>query len=165
MILLALALFASQSAAAAAPAAAAATCTANLPSALAAWRDAHPVAHGFVVGRAVDLPVVPIANVRLAVQPSRPLSGSHLATGSFEVKTAGTYRIAVGGTQAPIRPLWLDVAGPDGKPLTSVAHGHGAPCSSITKVVDFDLKPGRYTFLATGLAAATPVRALIVPKR
>ena len=130
-----------------------------------AWRDAHPPAHGFVIGRAIDLSTMPVANIRLAVQPSRPLSGSHVATGSFDVITAGRYSVAVGGATQPIKRVWLDIAGADNKPLTSVAHGHGQACTGMTKVVEFDLKPGRYTLLATGLTAATPVRALIVPKR
>ena len=89
---------------------------------------------------------MPVATVRLPVQPSRPLSGSHVASGSFEVKSAGTYTVAAGGVTAPMKPLWLDIAGADGKPLTSVAHGHGAACTSITR------------------AAAAPVRVLIVRK-
>lgn len=135
------------------------------PSDLKDWPKAHPLAHGFAIGRAADLPAVPVANVRLAVQPSRPLSGTHLATAGFEVRQAGTYRVAAGGVAAPIRPLWLDVAGADYKPLASTAHGHGPTCTSITKVVEFQLKPGRYTLLATGLTSTAPVRVLIVRKR
>lgn len=154
--------FALALAAATAPAAA---CTSKYPPALKAWPNAHPIDHGFVVGRTVDLKAVETAIVRLAVQPSRPLTGTHLATGSFTVKTAGTYQVAAGGVSAPIRPLWIDVAGTDYKPLESTAHGHGATCTSITKVVEFKLKPGTYTFLATGLTSAAPVRVLIVRKR
>lgn len=135
-----------------------------LPPVLSVWADVHPLAHGFVVGRTVELTPVPVANVRLAVQPSRPLSSSHVATASFEVKAAGTYIVAVGGATAPVRPLWLDIAGADGKPLKSVAHGHGAACGSITKALDFQLASGKYTFLATGLTSARPVRVLIVSK-
>lgn len=138
---------------------------APLPGPLRAWQYARPLSEGFVVGRTVDLPAVPVANVRLAVQPTRPLTGSHVASGSFTVAAAGTYRVAAGGAETAIRPLWLDIAGADRKPLTSVAHNHGGPCSSITKVVEFRLKPGRYTFLATGLTSAAPVRVLIVAKR
>lgn len=137
---------------------------APLPVALSAWRSAQPLAGGLVVGRAANLPAVPVANVRLAVRPSKPLSGTHLATAGFEVKAAGTYTVAVGGAAAPVRPLWLDLAGADGTPLTSAAHTHGPACTSITKTVDFKLVPGRYTFLATGLTSAAPVRVLIVRK-
>lgn len=156
MILIALSL--------AAQAAPAAACTPSYPPALKVWPDAYPVAQGFVEGRTVELTPMPVANVRLAVQPSKPLSGSHVASGTFQVKTAGTYQVAAGGATAPVRPLWLDVAGTDRKPLKSAAHGHGATCSSITKVVEFQLTPGIYTFLATGLTSAAPVRVLIVRK-
>lgn len=135
-----------------------------LPSVLAAWPDTHPLDHGFVVGRTVELTPVPTAQVKLAMQPSRPLSGTHLAMAGFEVTEAGTYTVAVGGVSGPVRPLWLDIAGADYRPLTSVAHGHGPACSTITKVVDFSLTPGKYTFLATGLTSAAPVRVLIVRK-
>lgn len=140
-------------------------CTPVMPAGLEGWPDAHPLAHGFVVGRAVDLPAVPVANVRLAVQPSKPLSGTHLASAGFEVTTAGRYAVAVGSARSAPKPLWLDIAGADGKPLTAVGHGHGPACSSITKIVDFDLTPGRYTLLVTELTGGDqPVRALIVKK-
>lgn len=154
MIALALAL-----AAQAAPA-----CTPSYPPALKAWPDAHPIAHGFVVVRAVELKTMELATIRMAIQPSRPLSGTHVAMGSFEIKTAGTYLVAAGGVSAPVRPLWLDVAGADRKPLVSTAHGHGATCTSMTKVVEFKLTPGTYQFLATGLTSAVPVRVLVVRK-
>lgn len=134
------------------------------PPALRAWPAARPLGPGLTVGRAVDLAPVPVANVRLAVQPSRPLSGTHLASASFAVKAAGRYRVAAGGVKAAIRPLWVDLAGADGQPLASVAHAHGPGCTGITKIVEFDLKPGRYTLLATGLTAAATVRVLVVRK-
>lgn len=143
---------------------AAPACTPNYPPALKAWPNAHPLAHGFVVGRTVDLTPMPLAQIRMALNPSKPLSGTHVATASFDVKTAGTYQVAAGGVAGPVRPLWLDVAGLDRKPLKSAAHGHGATCTSITKVVEFQLVPGTYTFLATGLTSAAPVRALVVRK-
>lgn len=139
-------------------------CTPSYPPALTAWPDAHPIIHGFVVGRTVGLTPMPLAQIRMAIQPSRPLSGTHVAMGSFEVKTAGTYQVAAGGAAAPVRPLWLDVAGADRQPLKSAGHGHGAPCTTITKVVEFRLTPGTYTFLITGLTSAAPVRVLVVRK-
>ena len=149
---------------AATPAASPPVCTATYPADLAAWRDAHPVEHGVMIGRTAELPARPIANVRLAVVPGKPLSGSHFASASFDVAAAGTYRVAAGGVNAPIKPLWLDVAGADNTPLRNVTFGHGPACTSITKVVEYKLAPGRYTFLATGLTDAAPVRVLIVRK-
>lgn len=164
MILLALAALSVQAATAPAQATAVAICKADLPRELRAWPAAHPVAHGFAIGRAVNLPVVPLPNVRLAVQPSKPLSGEYLATASFEVKLAGTYRVAAGGARVAVKPLWLDIAGADGKPLASAAHTHGPTCSSITKVVEYNLTPGRYTLLVTALTARDAVRVLLVKK-
>lgn len=132
-----------------------------LPLQLRNWPTGHPLGHGFTIGHAFDLPTMEAATVRLAVQPSKPLTGSHVATVGFEVYAPGRYLVAAGGTKAKIQPLWLDIAGADGKPLKSVGHRHGPACSSVTKIVEFDLKPGKYTFLATGLTAADPVRVLV----
>ena len=130
-----------------------------------AWSNAGAAGPDLVVGRPRDMPVAAVANVRLAGQPSRPLSGSYLATGSFVVRQAGTYRVAAGGVAAPIRPLWLDIAGADRKPLVAAGHGHGPDCTSITKVVEYRLTPGRYTLLATGLTTDAPIRVLILADR
>ncbi len=165
MISLVLALAAAAPHAPLAPTPTNAACKPVYPPALRAWPAVQPLEHGFVVGSAVDIAPMALATIRMAIQPSKPLSGSHVATAGFEVKRAGRYLVAVGGAAVPVRPLWLDVVGEDRKPLTSVAHGHGPKCASITKIVEYDLKPGRYTLLATGLTSDAPVRALIVPKR
>lgn len=64
---------------------------------------------------------------------------------SFRVEKAGRYGIALdqGG--------WIDVNGADGKSLESVAHGHGPDCSTIRKIVRFDLKRGAYRITLTKL--------------
>lgn len=149
----------------AAPAAAPCGATPSYPADLRDWPRGRPLAGALAIGRATDLRPMATATVRLAVQPSRPLSGTHLASASFEVRRAGVYRVAAGGTTAAIRPLWLDVAGADNRPLAAVAHGHGPACSTVTKVVEFRLARGRHVVLATGLTSAAPVRVLIVPKR
>ena len=48
------------------------------------------------------------------------------------------YRIALGSG------AWIDLIS-NGKPVISIAHGHGPACTGIRKMVDFDLKPGHYT--------------------
>lgn len=139
-------------------------CVPRYPPNLTAWRAGRPFVRDVAVGRTAQLSANPIANVRLAIQPSKPLTGTHYASASFTIAKSGTYQVAVGGIGAAIRPLWLDVAGVDRKPLTSVAHAHGPDCTSVTKVVDYTLQPGSYTFLVTGLTSAAPVRVLVVRK-
>ena len=146
---------------------AAPSCPASVtyPPALAGWPNGAAIKQGIAIGQPSDVAARSLAEVRLTAQPSRPLTGSHVATAPFEVKAAGRYAVAAGGVKSPVRPLWLDIADARGKPLASAGHGHGPACTSITKIVEFDLKPGRYTLLASGLTSAETVRVLITRKR
>ncbi|MDV3459343.1 hypothetical protein RZN05_20280 [Sphingomonas sp. HF-S4] len=67
---------------------------------------------------------------------------------SVTIRRAGTYGIAL--DQAG----WIDVAPARGKPLESVAHGHGPECSTIRKIVRYKLRPGTYRVDVTRLKAA-----------
>ncbi len=96
----------------------------------------------------VFLSLVPIGAVPLAFplgKPAQPRDHGGLAT--VHVAIAGTYRIGL-GTRA-----WIDVVR-DGKPVASIAHKMGEPCSGIAKMVDFRLAPGAYTVQLS--AAADP---------
>ena len=106
----------------------------NLPASLAPWRS--PAAAGETVqpGEAVTLPA------------TAPLV--------LVVAEAGTYGVAVD------QPAWIDVAR-DGAPLHSNGNGHGPACSSIRRIVDFQLVPGRYTISLSRTQAPT-VRLLVV---
>jgi len=64
------------------------------------------------------------------------------------IRRAGTYGIAL--DQAG----WIDVSPARGKPLESVAHGHGPECSTIRKIVRYKLRPGTYRVELTRLKAA-----------
>lgn len=76
------------------------------------------------------------------------------ATHSLSIAQAGKYGVAADGK------VWIDLMA-DGKPLTSVGHGHGPDCSGIRKVVWFDLAAGDYQ-LALTKAVAKKVRLLVV---
>lgn len=76
------------------------------------------------------------------------------ASRGLRVAEAGKYGIAADGK------VWIDLAA-EGKPLTSVGHGHGPECSGIRKVVWFDLAAGEYQ-LALSKAVADNVRLLVV---
>lgn len=105
------------------------------------------------VGQAADLALRPVAAVRFPAVPGMPGGNGGLAV--VEIAEAGTYRVALGG------PGWIDlVAG--GKALVSTAHGHGAPCSGIRKIVDFALKPGRYV---VAISASPDARARVLVAR
>jgi hypothetical protein len=76
------------------------------------------------------------------------------ASRSLTIAEAGKYGVAADGK------VWIDVIA-DGKPLTSVGHGHGPDCSGIRKVVWFDLAAGEHE-LALSKAVAEKVRLLVV---
>jgi hypothetical protein len=93
------------------------------------------------VGQAAELVLHPIGAVTLPVKAGRDGGNGGLA--AVKVAKAGTYRIALA------TPAWIDlVAG--GKALESTKHGHGEPCTGIRKIVEFQLKPGRYTVVISG---------------
>lgn len=79
-------------------------------------------------------------------KPGEPASNGGIFT--FNVPTAGRYRIALGAG------AWIDVL-KGAVPAASVAHAHGPACSTIRKMVDFKLQPGRYLLQIAGSSAAT----------
>lgn len=92
------------------------------------------------VGQAARLHLHPMAEVRFPVPPGKAGGSGGLA--EVTITEPGNYRVALG------TPAWIDlVAG--GKALTSIAHGHGPKCTSIRKMVDFTLQPGRYTLMVS----------------
>jgi hypothetical protein len=129
-----------------APADAATACKATdaaLPPALAGWNAAQD---RLAPGRAVLVDTVDAATLTDLPAGHRP---GRAATVSFTVASAGTYGIALdqGG--------WIDVApAAGGAPLASASHGHGPACSSIRKIVRFQLTPGNWRLALTGLAGA-----------
>ena len=83
---------------------------------------------------------------RLAGVPAGTKPGGAVMI-EFKVETAGRYGIALD------QRGWIDVLPgvTGGEALKSVAHGHGPECSTIRKIVRFDLKPGLYRRYVTGL--------------
>lgn len=134
-----------------APAPAAQTCAtmdAEIPAELAGWTAKSPMAAASV---AADLPKASLTpgkaflatlpstpDVTYVVQPEKP-GGSVSHGGLFDltIASAGTYVIAL-GTGA-----WIDML-KDGAPVMSVSHGRGPNCTTLRKMVAFDLQPGRY---------------------
>lgn len=96
------------------------------------------------VNQAVTLDVGDVA--KLSGVPAGAKPGGAVMIG-FRVETAGSYGVALD------QRGWIDVvpgvAG--GEALKSSVHGHGPKCSTIRKIVRFDLKPGVYRLYVTGL--------------
>jgi hypothetical protein len=70
-----------------------------------------------------------------SARPFKP--GTYQGRYALTIAKAGDYRIALSSG------AWISVTGTAGE-VESTAHGHGAACSGIAKLVTFPLKPGRY---------------------
>lgn len=130
-----------------------------LPTELAGWTVRQPLTAAtqasaedgarLTIGRGVDAALSPTAEVRYGVRPEKPGGpGSYGGLFAFTVDQPGTYRVALGSGG------WVDVVQGD-RVIPSSAHGHGPECSGVRKMVDFSLRPGRYTLqiVASGQAA------------
>jgi hypothetical protein len=143
------------------PQASKASCAAmdkDLSADLGAWTAQTPLAAAtsaatlgkatLVPGKAVAAELPQTADVYFVTQPERP-GGSVSHGGMFELRIdkAGTYVVALGSG------AWIDVL-KDGKALTSTAHSPGPACSTLRKMVDFPLEPGRYVLQVSANADA-----------
>jgi hypothetical protein len=122
---------------------------ANLPAPLAGWTTPGSV---LGAGRAIVLPST----------AARDPAENGVASVEFGIEKAGAYGIALD------QPGWIDVmprqpGGGFAGPLKSAAHGHGPQCSSIRKIVRFDLKPGRYLISLKKLTRREARLMLVAP--
>lgn len=157
--------------AAAAPGTAAAACPAEpvLPPELAGWAriSSNKTIYAYGDARADEwLALGPVRtglslhrfeSLRYWVAPERT-PDVHKFGGMvpIEVKKAGRLVVALDAG------AWIDVVR-DGKIVKSATHGHGPACSSIRKMVEFDVTPGRYLLQIVN-APAQSIRAMAVLK-
>lgn len=110
------------------------------------------------IGTAMTATLLPAPKVAYAARPEKP--GTPASSGgvfAFTIESAGRYRVALGSA------AWVDVLRGT-TPVGSVAHGHGPACSTVRKMVDFDLAPGRYLLQVVGSGTATlPLMVSRVP--
>jgi hypothetical protein len=134
----------------------------SIPAELAAWRTPSALTGSLRPGAAVQVPLQPIGEIRMA--PDMPIAPHEARDGGattgarldLEIATAGTYRVALD------RAIWIDLVR-DGQAVRSAANGHGPACSSIHKTIDFTLAPGRYVIQLSGTTAAV-ARLLVIPR-
>ncbi|MEH3040263.1 MAG: homogentisate 1,2-dioxygenase [Sphingomonas paucimobilis] len=136
----------------------------DLPRGMAGWTRPAPAAAGanpakatlLAPGLAVRATLLPASGVTYAVRPEKPgAATSHGGIFAFDVGRAGRYRVALGSA------AWIDVLRGT-TPVASVTHGHGPACSTIRKMVDFDLTPGRHLVQIAGSEAAA-VTLMVTP--
>jgi hypothetical protein len=136
----------------------------SLPAELSGWTtksdlEAATGAAGLgkaelTAGRAATVTLHRTPDISYVAQPAKP--GGSVSYGGLlrvTVKTAGTYKVGLGSG------AWIDLV-KDKKLVISTAHGHGPDCSTIRKVVDFPLQPGRYVLQIS--ANADPEIAVMV---
>lgn len=82
------------------------------------------------------------------LRPGIAMPATPGAAVTLEIAVAGIYGVAI-DTGA-----WIDISR-DGQALRSTAHEHGPACTTIRKIVDFQLEPGRYTIMLSRTEAAS----------
>jgi hypothetical protein len=129
-----------------------------LPAWLGAWAMPSPLNGLLRPGNAVTVSLQPITGVTTIVPP-RPARNGAATRGAridLEITSAGTYGIALDGG------AWIElVRGTEA--LRSANHGHGPDCSTVRKIVDFQLTPGRYVIQLSG-TDASEARLLVFPR-
>lgn len=123
----------------------------GLPNELSAWTKASPASAPLVPGVAYTLPLRP--------SPVPESKAANAGTfGGFvplKITQAGSYGVALSDRG------WIDLTLGKEPALKSTNHGHGPPCSTIRKIVNFDLKRGNYMLQITDSPAAN-VKVLVI---
>lgn len=131
----------------------------QLPPALLAWSSrgaltAATSASGLdkavlAPGQAYIVTLAQASELTYVVQPGKP--GAPTSTGGIfvvDIPKAGSYVVALGAA------AWIDVL--RGHTVQrSVGHGHGPACTTLRKMVTFDLQPGRYVVQIAGASSDT----------
>lgn len=151
----------------AAPAPACAAMDTSLPAGFTDWNGKaglatatsaeHLSQAALTLGKGYEVSLLNTPKVTFPVQPEKP-GGTVAHAGLFEftVGTEGAYAVALS------TPAWIDVL-EDGKYLEPASFGHGPECTSIRKMVVFQMKPGKHVLQVSGNAA--PALKLLVAKK
>jgi hypothetical protein len=102
------------------------------------------------VGTAVSIALVPNADAKLPVPPSRPPKAAGGYAGFINaaaVPNAGTYRVTLSAA------AWIDVL-QNGHTLQSTAFSGASGCAGIVKSVKFELVAAPFTVELSGATAA-----------
>jgi hypothetical protein len=142
-----------------APASACATMDAEVPAELAGWTAKTPLSAASVAadlskasltpGKAFLATLPATSSVTYVVAPEKAGDpASHGGLFDLNIPTAGTYVVALGAG------AWVDVLRDDGASVRSSSHGHGPACSTVRKIVAFELQPGRHVVQIVGSVPA-----------
>lgn len=141
-------------------------CSTAMNSALpAAWSDwttpgtvpaaATPATQPEIrLGKAYNAPLKATSSVIYSVQPRKIRDGTYGGLFMLTIEKAGIYTIGLD------QPGWIDVVR-DSKVIKLSGHGQGPDCSTIRKMVDFQLEPGHYTVQISNAPNAMSVIAAV----
>jgi hypothetical protein len=109
-------------------------------------------------GQAYVATLAATPDVTYVVRPEKP--GDAASRGgifAIDVPAAGAYVVALGSG------AWIDVLKGDGV-QKSASHSHGPTCSTVRKMVTFDLQPGRYVVqISSAMDATLPILVAAKP--
>lgn len=116
----------------------------------------RPAGAAPTVGSEATLALKPATGVAFKPALARPAKdGTYGGYFPLDIVKAGRYRIALSAG------AWIDLV-QKGDRLKPVDHSHGPACSGITKIVAFDLQPGRY-WIQLSEAKAPSIGVMVSP--
>ena len=124
-----------------------------LPAAWSAWTQPEAVTAAptpatqpeLSLGHAYKVQYAPIATVQYPVALKKVVPNSFGGLFMLTIDKTGIYTVALDGDG------WIGMV-KDGQELRSASHAHGPDCSTIHKLVDFQLDPGHYTLQISNTA-------------
>ena len=104
-------------------------------------------APSLILGKPVTATLTPADYIHFAAPPGKDAKEGFGGLFTLSIKQAARVGIALDG------PAWIDVV-TGTTPVSSVDHGHGPDCSSLRKIVWFDLAAGRHLVQIAGSKSA-----------
>lgn len=100
-----------------------------------------------ILGKPIVATLRPLAQVQYAVKPRHQQPKSYGGLFSLAIKAPARVGIGLSGS------AWVDIV-TGRSAVASAAHGHGAACSGIAKIVWFDLSPGLHLIQLSNSSAS-----------
>jgi len=124
-------------------------------AALSVWKTARPATADILPGRAYTLALRPSPMPLIKTAGPIPKSDSFRGYIPLRIARPGAYGIALSDRG------WIDLTRGKEPALKSASHGHGPACSSIRKIVNFNLRPGTY-MLQIAESPVAKVKVLVI---
>ncbi len=100
-----------------------------------------------ILGKPITATLIPVDYIHFATPPGKGGKDGHGGLFALSLRQAARVGIALDS------PAWIDVV-TGAMPVPFVDHGHGPDCSSLRKIVWFDLSAGRHLVQIAGSKSA-----------